>query len=180
MKNEAGSKFDCAFYKFDTVTDLEVSKLLMFPKFKNLFKLINEFSLYPGAPKSWLLTSIDTSSSDGKPRYGAKSANHFDSHAVDIVPLSNDLVIRLPIPLNRNYLLMKLFRQLGSEMFNSFDLLPIIAFEADHIHCDINNQGGFFYLNETRSFMDSAIHRLVTSVPLYKSALSDKKLIPIV
>lgn len=147
-------------YLFKTVSDYEVKLLLSQIKFQNLFKIIKAVSLLQGFPKNWLLTSIDYSSQDGSPRVlKGNSGNHFDSHAVDIVPLTSDLKIRLPIPLNRNLLLMKTFKGV-CEKYDSQEL-PIIAFEADHIHCDVNHNGGVAYFNQVRRLLDREFYEVV-------------------
>lgn len=160
-------------HAFKTVSDLEVQKLMGRLKFKNFFKILRSLSLIDGFPSEWLITSIDYSSQTGKRRY-PESPNHYDSMAVDIVPLTDDLKIRLPIPLNRNLLLMRTLKTLATEFDNS--ALPVIAFEADHLHIDVNHEGGVAYYNAVRPFIDRRGAALLMS-PAVKKAIDSKDLV---
>lgn len=162
-------------YAFSTVSQQEIDKLLSKPHFQNLFKLLKNVSSLPGYPTNWLITSIDYSSTDGKPRVQKNGGNHFDSNAVDIVPLTSKLTIKLPIPLNRNLLLLRTFKSAAIRM--NLDPLPIMAFEADHIHCDVNHPGGVAYFNQVRPSFDKKIANLAKSLPFVGSAIDDGQVI---
>lgn len=157
-------------YAFSTVTDAEIDLLLKKPHFVNLFKILSYISKLQYFPKKWLITSIDYSSVDGKPRVSKQGGNHYNSNAVDIVPLTSDLMIRLPIPLNRNLLMLNTFKVAAKQLF--LDPLPIMAFEADHIHCDINHPGGVAYFNQVRPAFDKKIATLAKSLPFMSSVVN--------
>lgn len=165
------------FFKFVTVTKSEIDKIQSNRKFRNLIQLLNKFAAVPGAPTHWLITSVDNSAKDGSPRKSkAPSTNHQNSRALDILPLSNNLMIRLPIPLNRNVILSKSLKTLAEMMFDVTKDLPIVAFEADHIHTDINHPGDFVFYNQTRTYMDKAAAIASKIHPVLSKALDDSTL----
>jgi len=161
----------------DSVSASEFDKLIKNKRFDNLFKLINSLSKDELFPQTWLISSIDNLPS-GEARYPKEKGNHYASQAVDLVPLSKDDVIRLPIPLNRNLLLMRLFKTAANDAHNKGFDLPIIVFEADHIHCDVNHDFKVIYINQTRSYLDKFIHSKSISGLLH-DAINDNKLIEI-
>jgi hypothetical protein len=169
------------FFKYKSVSDPEMDKLLKRPKMRNLFKLLKAYSKQvPGAPPYWLVTSIDRSRNGTMRVTRWKPGNHYDSRAVDVVPLNNQKRISLPIPLNRNLIIMRSLKILGHKMFPHVQRdLPIVAFEADHIHTDVNNTGGFKQYNVTRPFLDGPHHRAAQSSPILKEALDSGKLLGI-
>lgn len=152
-----------SWFKFDTVTIPEVTKLMSSPRFQNLFRGMDELNKIPGFPHMWLITSIDRSSVDGELRFTKEGGNHRDSCAVDIVPLQFDAngkkIIRLPMPLNRLFLLQSLFRTKFT--LKNHANYPIIAFESDHIHADINHDGDVVYLNKVKSKLDRIVSSLL-------------------
>lgn len=171
-------------YKYDSVTEEEMTKLLLKHQFRNLFSMLDELHnegsrLNIDFPLKWLISSIDRRASDGKLRYEIQKGNHKDSRAVDIVPIINEQEIRLPIPLNRNLLLMDLFTAKMSLI--PLSTLPLIAFEADHIHCDINGPPGLYRLKKVRSFFDSLMHNALAyaTAGTYWQALNNGELVKI-
>lgn len=159
MENLIKPNHKLLWYKFSTVSEPEIEKLLSRPKFQLFFREMNEMARIDGFPQIWLISSIDKSAADDRQRTADKPGNHYDSRAIDIVPLSilkdNKMVIRLPIPLNRNLLLMSLFRETFEK--HESKAFPVIMFEADHIHIDVNHLGQVFYLNTPRSPLDRRI-----------------------
>lgn len=169
-----------SWFKFQTVTQPEVTKMMKHPKFIFFFQGLDNLSAIQGFPMMWLISSIDRSSADGQLRFPKEGGNHANSHAVDIVPLQYDKnknkIIRLPIPLNRNLLLHNVFRTVfsGQDLDNS----PFIAFESDHIHIDINHPGDVVYLNKVRPKLDSFIGNLTSIIrhPKLIQAIDNGKL----
>jgi len=170
------------YYRYVTVSDSEVSHMMSSIKFQNLFRLLN--LLYNDAlnigvlfPSQWLITSIDRYAKDGNLRYPVERGNHYDSHAVDIVPLENPNSIRLPITLNRLCLLHDYFIS-GFKSFNKSEM-PLIAFESDHIHSDINGPPGIYRLKDTRPYFDTLVYNILKLNPqsFLAKALNSKELI---
>jgi len=162
------------YKNFVTVTPPQVSKLLTRPKMRNLFKLMDRLAQVPGFPLNWLVVSIDLSADDGAPRISKGSVNHVDSQAIDIVPLGSDGKVRLPIPLNRNLLLQKIFTVVYSDMKAEGLMMPFIAFEADHLHIDVNQSQRVTRLNITRTFTDKKIHALASRNLILMKALNNR------
>lgn len=161
-------------FSFKTVSDDEVKRLMSKIEFKNLFRILNDVSLTPGTPQNWLITSIDHSSEDGKPRVTKGGPSHYNSNAVDITPLTNDLLLSLPIPLNRNLLLMRIFKSIAK----NYAPIPIIAFESDHLHCDVFHAGGVAYYVAHRPTFDKRWSlALRGGNPIIKEALNSKEII---
>lgn len=152
-------------YKFKTVSDAEIKALLDQKKFVNLFTILRTISDIPGFPNVWLITSIDYAAKTGLPRSNDGSVSHVNSQAVDIVPLTDNLQISLPISLNRNLLVMNTFKTIARR-FAKADL-PIIAFEADHIHADVLHPGGVAYLNKVRPLLDRRGAKLISNAYVY-------------
>lgn len=162
-------------HSFTTVSDAELTKLLSYKKMRNFFLILEAISRLPGVPENWLITSIDFSAHTKQARSLTNGVNHVNSQAVDVVPLTDSLLIRLPIPLNRNLLLMRLFHsQLKTFPINE---LPIIAFESDHIHVDVNHKGGVAYFNKVRPSLDRVIAAFTSTNSGYRSALDNAELI---
>lgn len=167
------------FYKYPTVTEPEIKKMMSKPQFKKFFSKLDEMATIPGFPTKWLITSIDRQTRTGQLRYPVERGNHVDSNAVDIVPLQPNMVIRLPIPLNRNMVFMGLFKQQFDQISDGPLSLPIIAFEADHIHVDIMHPYSVALLNKTRSFLDAAMHKLAHSNTVLNKIVNSEKLLPV-
>lgn len=157
-----------------TVSEQEIKSLLSKPQFRNLFQIINEVSTLPGAPPNWVITSIDYSRISGNPRINENAIHHFAANAVDIIPVNINFELSLPIPLNRNILLMRIFKILA-ERYNDSEL-PIIAFESDHIHADVFHKGGVAYYNVLREFFDKALYKH-RSHPIIEKAVNSRELI---
>lgn len=169
--------------RFKTVSDAEWGKLISNGKFKNLFTMISQISSIPGFPTTWLITSIDNEL-DGTPRKLVNpKVSHYNSHAVDLVPLTIDrvgkYVLHLPIPLNRNILLQNVCNQYGPVQFG--DEFPLLAFEADHLHADDLHPSSITYLNTLRSKFDSFWYRVSKSgkYPRLTKAIDDSSLVAI-
>lgn len=166
---------------YDSVTDDEKQRAGSHPQLMNALKLIDMLgsdATNCGLKfnKKWLISSIDRNVVDGTLRYDSEQGNHYDGRAIDIVPLTDDEMVELPIPLNRNTLIMDYFIE-GFKQFPR-SALPLIAFEADHLHIDINNAPGIYRLKRTRSFLDHVVHSLSQKISsLLNKAINDGTII---
>lgn len=148
------------FYK--TVKEAEFTALLKKPQFSCLFKKILPHIIQTGVlSENWLIPSIDISYKTGKSRISERpETHHFNSNAVDLFPLTVKKKISVPIPFNRNLYLMRLFK-VAFELEYDLSLGPlVIAFEAEHIHCDVFHKSGVAYYNVTRPYFDKKNHDL--------------------
>lgn len=167
-----------SWFKFDTVSDDEIIKMMSKPRFSFFFKKMDELAKIDGFPLIWLITSIDKAAASNRPRTELKPGNHYDSNAVDIVPLTLNSkgkpIIWLPIPQNRNFPMMSLFRE--AFIHNDPMTYPVIMFEADHIHVDVNHIGDVFFLNQVRRRLDQMIYDILRkpSNALLNRAINDK------
>lgn len=165
---------------FDTVSDKEISKLLGRQEFKNFFLLLDQLIKTFRSddflfPDTWLITSIDKFWKDGKPRFSPSSPNHYDSNAMDIIPLNEDGSIMFNVPLNRNLMFLDLF-QFGYFKLFKTKKLPIIAAEADHFHLDVLHTKEVVRMRTLRSFNDKDLYHAAEVNPTLNLALSDNAL----
>lgn len=166
---------------YDSVSDEEIIKFKEHDALANSLKLIDLLGVDATNcglkfNKKWLISSIDRNVKDGSLRFPYEQGNHYDSRAIDIVPLTDDELVELPIPLNRNLLLIDYFIE-GFKLF-ARDSLPLIAFEADHLHIDINNPPGIYRMKRTRSFLDHIVHSVSQKLAsLLNKAVNDGTLI---
>lgn len=169
-------------HAFTTVTDKEISLLMANLKFQNFFRLLSQMydrlnSKYVDFPSNWLISSIDRCASKGELRFPKEHGSHINSQALDLVPLTDNLLIRLPIPLNRNVMLMDLF----SYFINKFPTpkdLPIIAFEPDHLHIDVLHPPGLVRLRSLKETLDHDAFMAKFDINAnFADALDDKALI---
>lgn len=166
---------------FETVSDDEINKLLLKPKFKNFFLLLDDlvkiFRTDDFAfPSSWLITSIDNFWKNGKPRYSEQSPHHFKSNAMDIIPLNDDGSIMFNVPLNRNILLLDLWNFGYNKLYKNKDL-PIIAAESDHYHLDVLHPKEVVRMRTLRSYNDKSLFEAASNNASLYSALSDGALL---
>lgn len=170
------------WFAFATVSDNELNLLVTKQKFINFFKLINELcsqciKSHISFPTKWLITSVDKYSSSGLLRYPKEHGNHYDSNAVDIVPLTDDLLLSLPISLNRNLFLMDLFTHYYNDIYGTLDL-PILAFEADHLHLDVNHQKQIVRLRRLKPFFEKDLFTIGNdNTSIISKTLNDGSLI---
>lgn len=179
MKNHKGFISNKPFKMFahQSVSDDEIVTLLRRKRFRKFNDFLKLFAKYvPGAPHNWMITSVNYSR-NGAPRVSDdKPGNHYNSRALDVIPLTDDIKINFPIPLNRNLLLMRSMKGVGEKFFDVINDLPIIAFEADHIHADVNHKGGFYELRQTRPFKDKNVHYAAKVCTILSDMFDDKSL----
>lgn len=128
------------------------------PQFKNYFRMIElAGERFPNFPQRWLVTSIDHHTTSFRSRNSGKFKNkthHRDSMAVDISPLwqrDGKTGIWLPVPLNRNLLMMGM-------LYEVYQLVdgpkPFIGIEADHLHADVFRPADLIMYHEVRPALD--------------------------
>lgn len=168
-----------SFYGYSTVRDNEVQVMLRRPEFKHMFRTIEQVALLPGVPTNWLIVSINYAYKTGLPRVSdpaEKSINHYDSKAVDIVPMYDDYTVKLPISLNRLFVLQKAFVYYAKNYLDQKLPFPIIAFESNHIHADVSHKPGIAYYNVLNDLLDNKASFFRASKE-WRAILDDRSLV---
>lgn len=140
----------------------EETKLYRRPKIQLFLKTIDQILIdFKNDPNlyfrdTWLISSIDHHL-DGSLRTinehgGYEKTTHVNSQAVDFVPLTKDGSMQFPTPLNYLTRLHDIFIAYFSN-YNKNDL-PVIGFEADHIHVDVVGPGGIYRKLELKPYFD--------------------------
>lgn len=160
------------------ITHDEQTAIQANPRFTNLIGLLTDlynFDSWPPDTK-WMITSINRSWKDGSQRTGS----HTNNRAIDLAPVKEVIDkgtskishhIHLPIPLNRNMLLVHALKSLIMKKNFSKAMIPLIALEADHMHADVmREEGGLIMYNEIRPFIETMTQQDIEKLPL----LNDK------
>lgn len=153
------------------------------PRIKNFINTMVKVSTVPTFGRfAWFCVSIDYSWDTLLPRSQTKAdTKHTNREASDWIPVDYDLMLKKQFkahivkPLNRNLALALAFKSAAKELRLNRSDLPFIAFEADHIHVDVKEDGGIYLYNETRAAHDSLTAHAVTMIP----SLNDRTCIKI-
>lgn len=153
------------FHAFNTVTPQEIDELLKNYRMRNLMFVLAYLAAKADSPYKWMMTSINNQV-NGSPRTDVDpKTHHKNHHAVDIAPVtvSDDgkAHLILPLPMNRNLVLMSLLdvtiRHATRNVSRDF---PFIGIESDHIHADIDRAGDVCAYMEVRPALDRAAQAL--------------------
>lgn len=148
------------FIAYETVTPDEIKQICKDRRMRALIVILSTLAYKSDEGYKWLITSINHDLQGNLRVEKDPRTHHRGFQGIDVTPVSKDdkgdyTKIKLPVPLNRNLVLMSLFDITARKMFRSLmKTIPFVGFESDHIHADTTRPGNVIAYLEVRPALD--------------------------